>query len=138
MISRMHGCLCALSFKFTFKAVSISKSLFRRVSGSDENVYLLQLGSSTASFFLFFLLFAQCCFRIANLDFTSRAFAIHTRRRVEISNRGKMEDSKNLISSRSLIIIPNIRRLRCCWAPHYQSCLAPGTGLVFHHYTFVH
>lgn len=39
-------CFCKLSldFKASFQ-ITASKNLFRRVSGSDENIFLLQLGS---------------------------------------------------------------------------------------------
>lgn len=70
-------CFCkrSLNFKASFQ-ITASKNLFRRVSGSDENIFLLQLGSPTAPFFFH----GQRCFRMANPDFTSRAFAIRTRR----------------------------------------------------------
>lgn len=70
-------CFCKLSlnFKASFQ-ITASKNLFRSVSGSDENIFFIAAGVPHPPFFFH----GQCCFRMANPDFTSRAFAIHTRR----------------------------------------------------------
>lgn len=69
----MCFCKLSLNFKASFQ-ITASKNLFRRVSGSDENIFYCGWGPPPPLFFT-----ANAVFRMANPDSTSRAFAIHAR-----------------------------------------------------------
>lgn len=110
-LSRMHSCLCSLSFKFNFKADSISNKICSEECVGVMRVFMFcSWGPQPPlllSFWFFFSFFVgQGSFSIAKLDSTLRAFTIHTRSSSRSGNSngektGKLQENPSRFSCSS-------------------------------------